>query len=98
MTHLEDYMNELVFKYEKDIRMNKKLNKIPNENDNLAILTIDNYKQLTENNYNIQQLKIMAKFYKLKLSGNKKEVINRLYIFLFLSSHISGFKIINETL
>jgi hypothetical protein len=88
MTHLEDYMNELVFKYEKDIRMNKKLNKIPNENDNLAILTIDNYSQLTENNYNIQQLKSMAKFYKLKLSGNKKELINRLYIFLFLSSYI----------
>ena len=88
MTHLDDYMNELVFKYEKNIRMNKKLNKITSENDNLAILTIDNYNQLTENNYNIQQLKIMAKFYKLKISGNKKELLNRLYIFLFLSSYI----------
>ena len=56
--------------------------------NNLSILNIDNYNQLTENNYNIQQLKIMAKFYKLKLSGNKKELINRLYIFLFLSSYI----------
>ena len=41
MTHLEDYMNELVFKYEKDIRMNKKLNKIPNENDNLVFAAVN---------------------------------------------------------
>jgi hypothetical protein len=89
MTMIEDYMNELVFKYEKNIRMNKKLNKVnSNECDQSIILTIHDYNKLTENNYNIQQLKTTAKFYKLKLSGNKKEMINRIYIFLFLSSYI----------
>jgi len=89
MTAMEEYMNKLVFKYEKNIRMNKKLNKtISNENDQSTILTFHDYDKLTENNYNIQQLKTIAKFYKLKLSGNKKELISRLYIFLFLSSYI----------
>jgi hypothetical protein len=68
--------------------MNKKLNKINNENDQLTILTINDYNKLTENNYNIQELKTIAKFYKLKISGNKKELINRIYVFLFLSSYI----------
>lgn len=90
MSSLDEYMNQLVFKYEKNIRMNKKLNKINNndENEQLSMLTIHDYNKLTENNYNIQQLKTFAKYYKLKISGNKNELINRLYIFLFLSSYI----------
>jgi hypothetical protein len=69
--------------------MNKKLNKLTTtENEELTILTIYDYNKLTENNYNIQQLKTIAKFYKLKLSGNKKELITRIYMFLFLSSYI----------
>jgi len=88
MTTLDEYMNQLVFKYEKNIRMNKKLNKVHGENEQTIILTIYDYNKLTENNYNIQELKTIAKFYKLKLSGNKRELINRIYIFLFLSSYI----------
>lgn len=88
MTALDEYMNQLVFKYEKNIRMNKKLNKMNIEDEQLSILTINDYNKLTENNYNIQQLKTNAKFYKLKISGNKKELINRIYIFLFLSCYI----------
>jgi hypothetical protein len=87
MPSIDEYMNQLVFKYEKNIRMNKKLNKM-NIDDELPILTINDYAKLTENNYNIQQLKTIAKFYKLKISGNKKELINRIYMFLFLSFYI----------
>jgi hypothetical protein len=58
------------------------------QDEQSAILTIHDYKKLTENNYNIQELKTIAKFYKLKISGNKKELISRIYIFLFLSSYI----------
>jgi hypothetical protein len=58
------------------------------QDEQSAILTIHDYKKLTENNYNIQELKITAKFYKLKISGNKKELISRIYMFLFLSSYI----------
>jgi hypothetical protein len=89
MTTLEEYMNKLVFKYEKNLKTNKKLNKLnTSENEESSILTIYDYNKLTENNYNIQQLKTIAKFYKLKLSGNKKELISRIYMFLFLSSYI----------
>jgi hypothetical protein len=88
MPSIDEYMNKLVFKYEKNIRMNKKLNKMNIEEDQVAILTINDYVKLTENNYNIQQLKTIAKFYKLKISGNKKELICRIYMFLFLSSYI----------
>ena len=88
MNTLDEYMNQLVFKYEKTIQMSKKLHKLKNENEELVILTIHNYKKLTENNYNIQELKTIAKFYKLKISGNKKELINRIYVFLFLSYYI----------
>jgi hypothetical protein len=38
-----------------------------------------------QNNYNIQQLKIFAKNYKIKSSGNKKELLTRIFCFLRLS-------------
>jgi hypothetical protein len=88
MPSIDEYMNQLVFKCEKNIRMNKKLNKMNLEDEQISILTINDYVKLTENNYNIQQLKTIAKFYKLKISGNKKELINRIYVFLFLSYYI----------
>jgi len=86
MTSIDKFMENLVMKSEKQMRFNKKLKKIDNEQ--LAILTINNYNELTENNYNIQQLKTIAKFYKLKLSGNKKELMNRIFVFLYLSHYI----------
>jgi hypothetical protein len=86
MTSIEHFMNELVLKCEKQIRFNRKLKKVDSEQ--YAILTTNNYNELTENNYNIQQLKSNAKFYKLKLSGNKKELLNRIFVFLHLSSYI----------
>jgi hypothetical protein len=85
---VDEYINALVFKYEKNIKMNKKLNKISDDTENLQVVTIDDYNKLTEYNYNLQQLKKMAKFYKLKISGNKKELITRLHVFLFFSYYI----------
>lgn len=86
MNSIEKYMHELVLKCEKKIHFNKNLKKITD--DQLSILTIHNYNEITQANYNIQQLKIIAKNYKLKISGNKKELIHRIYIFLHLSSYI----------
>ena len=39
-------------------------------------------------NYNVNQLKIIAKTYKLKVTGNKSQLISRIYSFLFLSNSI----------
>jgi hypothetical protein len=43
---------------------------------------------MTKYNYNVSRLKLFAKTYNLKISGNKKELINRIYVFLFLSYYI----------
>jgi hypothetical protein len=40
---------------------------------------------LLEYNYNVAQLKDIAKIYHVKLSGNKKELISRIYLFLKMS-------------
>ena len=38
-------------------------------------------------NYNVSQLKDMARYYKQKVSGNKKELVKRIYNHLRFSSH-----------
>lgn len=83
---IEEYINNLYTKHEKTMPISKKLEKITN--DNICIPTFDNYTILFENNYNVQQLKQFAKNYKLKISGNKKELLSRIYIFLKLSKVI----------
>jgi len=83
---IEDYMNNLYSKCEKTMPSSKKLEKI--SNDNLCILTINNFDILFKYNYNVQQLKQFAKQYKLKVSGNKNELSNRIFVFLNLSKTI----------
>jgi hypothetical protein len=86
MVSIEDYMNNITNKFENEIIVNKKLMKRENSEEN--ILNILNYQDLTRYNFNIQDLKANIKYYKLKLSGNKNELLNRLYVFLRLSSFI----------
>ena len=86
MSAIEEYMNNIINKCEKNIPVNKKLLKI--DTNETCNLNIHNYHELTRYNYNIQQLKMNAKIYKLKMSGNKKELLNRVYTFLHLSSYI----------
>jgi len=86
MSAIEEYMNNIINKCEKTIPINKKLLKI--DTSEPCILNIHNYNDLTRYNYNIQQLKKNAKIYKLKMSGNKNELLNRVYTFLHLSSYI----------
>lgn len=62
-------------------------NPLKPENENIEIPTIYNYNNIVKYNYNAQQLKTFAKHYKLKISGNKKELILRIYIYLYLSSY-----------
>jgi cytochrome oxidase Cu insertion factor (SCO1/SenC/PrrC family) len=56
--------------------------------DNIIIPTMKNYNDITNYNYNVSQLKIIAKNYKLKISGNKNELVSRIFTFLYLSSYI----------
>lgn len=83
---LISYMTNITSKCEKNITNVYKPLKISDEN--FVPPTIDNYNNLIEYNYNTSQLKIIAKKYKLKICGNKKQIVSRIYSFLYLSSYI----------
>jgi hypothetical protein len=53
--------------------------------ENLIIPQIAQENMLFQHNYNIQQLKNIAKYHKLKVSGNKSQLMARIYTFLCLS-------------
>jgi hypothetical protein len=56
--------------------------------DVFHILTMNEYELVKTNNYKINELKEICRFYKLKKSGNKKELIERIYHHLKYSSYI----------
>ena len=83
-------MNEYI-----DIISNKCASKIPSfkdkekiDDDNISIPKFSEYDLMYKNNYNVNQLKSFAKNYKLKVTGNKPQLVIRLYTFLFLSQSI----------
>jgi len=83
---IDEYMNSISIKSEKMIPIVKKTIKI--SDDNIIIPTINNYNDITNYNYNVSQLKTIAKNYKLKISGNKLEMVSRIFTFLYFSSYI----------
>ena len=83
---MDEYMISISTKSEKMIPVVKKTIKI--SDDNIIIPTMKNYNDITNYNYNVSQLKIIAKNYKLKISGNKNELVSRIFTFLYLSSYI----------
>ncbi len=83
---MDEYINKIYSRCEKNLPQTKKLEKI--SNDNMIMPTYSTCHILFENNYNVQQLKQITKHYKLKVSGNKKELVNRIYIYLKLSEVI----------
>ena len=53
--------------------------------DEFHILNFSEYDLILSNNYNVSQLKSICRYYKLKISGNKKELIKRAWNFLRFS-------------
>jgi hypothetical protein len=82
----EEYMNILQQKCEKIIPTIKKTQKINDEN--IVIPNLNTHNELFNYNYNSQQLKMIAKNYKIKTTGNKQQLIIRIYTFLKLSFDI----------
>lgn len=83
---IEEYLNNITAKCEDKMPLVKKPQKV--SDDKISIPTINTYNELVYNNYNVTQLKSFAKHYKLKLSGNKPQLISRIFSFLYLSSYI----------
>ena len=84
--NVDEYIDTIFLKCKNKMIINKKQTKI--NDDNIIIPTIENYNDITKYNYNISQLKTITKFYKIKISGNKNELVSRIFSYLYLSSHI----------
>jgi len=82
----ENFLDSLYENIAKKIQHSKKLEKV--EIDNKYIPKFNESEMLLRYNYNVQQLKIFAKTYKLKVMGNKGQLMSRIYTFLFLSNSI----------
>ena len=77
-----DYVALITANCEKTMVFPSKLEKVNEEK--LSIPTIHNYKSILKYNYSLTQLKSILKYYKLKVGGNKTELLSRLY------SHSTG--------
>lgn len=69
----------------KEVNTSKKRHKI--SNNDFRILNIDEFEDVLYYNYNVSQLKKMCKHYKYKVSGNKPELVKRLYNSMRLSCY-----------
>ena len=87
---IDDYVSEIYSRCEKGSFscMNPHKSNCKVSADTMSIPTFFTYDMILTTNYNVQQLKSIAKSYKLKVSGNKKEIQTRIFIFLKLSSVI----------
>jgi hypothetical protein len=82
----DEYMSNITLKCIQKMPIVKKPQKINDEN--IVIPTIKNYNEISSYNYNLSQLKMIAKTYKYKITGNKNELIIRIYSNLYFSSFI----------
>ena len=83
---IDEYLNSINAKCEEQMPIVKKTIKV--SDDKISIPTINTYNELIYNNYNVTQLKSFAKNYKLKITGNKQQLLSRIYSFLYFSSYI----------
>lgn len=83
---LNDYLFSLYDKISSGIKPSKKMEKTRDETENIYIPQFKDYDHLLINNYNVNKLKLFAKHYKLLTSGNKQQIITRIYSYLFLSN------------
>jgi hypothetical protein len=85
--------NVFQMNYDKYIENSKSINDIKkskkckiNDTD-FHIPDFTEYVLILQNNYNVNQLKKIAKSYKIKISGNKNELTTRIYSFLMISNY-----------
>jgi hypothetical protein len=83
---INDYIENLAHKCSVKMPFFKEKDKV--DDDNISIPKFSEYNLLYKVNYNVQQLKSFAKNYKLKISGNKPQLVSRIFTFLYLSQSI----------
>lgn len=83
---MEEYMKNIQLKHENVFQTNESKDKITNES--IVIPKFENYSDIIRYNYNLTQLKLIAKNYKIKLNGNKNELVSRIFYHLFFSYYL----------
>lgn len=83
--NMESKDNNILFSTLYHNKISKKFKKTHTLSSNV-IPMFNEYNFLLKNNYSLPFLKYICKEYKLKISGNKSELINRIYFFLFHSN------------
>ena len=80
------YINTVL--YDKVEIINRKKRKNVSQ-DEFTVLEFSEFERIAKSNYNVLQLKTMCRYYKQKVSGNKPELINRMYNYLKYSHQSS---------
>jgi hypothetical protein len=76
-----EYMNKISSRQE----FNKTKKQLKITDESVIVPTIHTYNNIQHYNYSQDQLRVFARFYKLKISGSKQELAARLFIYLRLS-------------
>lgn len=79
----QSYMKSLYKSF--TIGKSKKKSKV--SDDMFVMINKDNYHLLLENNYRVKQLRSIARYHKQKISGNKEEILKRLYHYFKFSTY-----------
>jgi hypothetical protein len=84
--HEHDKSNVMEYYFNLPIKSKKAVIKI--DTDDFIIPNYKEYNHLATINYNVLQLKLIAKFHKLKTSGNKENLKKYLYNYLYCTCNI----------
>lgn len=84
-----DYFSVICENVSSKLLKNFSTNKLEKINDELDFIPIfSEYNLMLKYNYNIKQLKQIAKDHRLKITGNKTQLVSRIYSYLYLSDKI----------
>ena len=73
----KSYLNKKIFENVSNVKKTKKI-----KDENFKILKMNEYENLINYQYKVIHLREMCSYYNLKKTGNKNELINKLYNFL----------------
>ena len=80
---IENFTRDDVKYYENRVTtINKRIIKKKVKQEDFTIPELSDYNHIIMYNFNVAQLRMIAKKYKLKISGNKNELNKRIYLFL----------------
>jgi hypothetical protein len=84
-----DYLNDMYDSIYTNVKLKSwtKLEKV--DTQTMKIPKLNEFDMLLKYNYNVQQLKTIVSHYKLKISGNKSQLVTRIFSFLYLSNFVT---------